>query len=638
MVALAALIALVLLFSPAMAREEIILFDSTVEVRPDGDLVVTERIRVRAEGASIKRGIYRDFPLRFKYDDGSYGKVGFRVIEVLRDGAPEPWFRKDMNGHARIYIGRKDVFIPRGEHVYAITYRTSRQLRYFADYDELYWNVTGNFWLFPIRKAKVTVRLPASARPLRHALYTGAHGTRGQARAAVVKVSPGLFVAETTAPLPPRNGFTVAIAFPKGVVAEPSAMEKRLRRFLDNLGFWWLLAGSLVSAGYFLWAWNRVGRDPAPGAIFPRWQPPLGLSPAATGWLHGEASLTGHDSTRAFIAALVSLATRGVIRIGEEGGKKTLTRLRQAPAGLPPGEAAIMDKLFSAGRRKITISRDDHEYIAAARKAFSAALAGEYEEVFVRRNRLWFFIGLALAAVTIIGFLALSARGGDALAAFMGPLMFIAIPGVILWQFLARWRAMGAMQKILAVPMLLIPVLFMGIGIATMFTGFGDFALRGDYPVIMALVLLPLLVVVFWFLMPRLTEEGRRALDAVEGLKMFIETAEEPRLNMPSAPPMSISTFEKLLPYAIALGVEEPWTRAFGKWLATATAAGAAAYHPNWYGGRDFSPRDLSRMGSDLVGGISRDMAAAVPVRTSSGSGGGGFSGGGGGGGGGGGW
>ncbi|HFB98942.1 MAG TPA: DUF2207 domain-containing protein, partial [Bryobacterales bacterium] len=286
---------------PALAREEILDYESRIRVHRDASLTVTETIRVRAEGRNIRRGIYRDFPLYFRYDDGTKGAVGFKVLEVLRDGRPENWFRKNVRNHARIYIGRKDTYLPHGVHTYTIRYRTTRQIRYFADHDELYWNVTGNFWSFPILKARVHVRLPEGGRILRAALYTGAYGAAGKAAARRLPTSdPREFAAETTAPLGPREGFTIAISFPKGVVAEPSALEKRLRKFRDNLGYWWLVIGAIGVTGYFLWAWWKVGRDPAPGAVYPRWEPPMGLSPAATAWLEREARPFGPGRQRAF--------------------------------------------------------------------------------------------------------------------------------------------------------------------------------------------------------------------------------------------------------------------------------------------------------------------------------------------------
>ncbi len=624
--------------APAGAEEAILRFLSEVEVRADASLLVTETITVRSEGRAIRRGIYRDFPLRFRYDDGSTGKVGFSVVRVLRDGKPEKWFRKDMKGHARIYIGRRDVFIPRGEHTFVLTYRTTRQIRFFRDFDELYWNVTGNFWRFPILKAKVSVRLPKAAPILSAALYTGAYGARGGHAARVLRRENGRFAAETTAPLAPREGFTIAISFPKGVVREPGAAEKALRRFLDGIGLWWLLGGSAAVAGYFLWIWRKVGRDPPRGAIYPRWEPPMGLSPAATAWLAGEASAFGMDVKRAFIAALVSLATRGVIRIEKAGGRTEILRLKAPPANLPPGERAIMDHLLIG--RRTRLDKATGRRLAKTLSALKSALAAEYEHVFVERNRKWFFIGLGLAVAVIAGFFLLSGGGNDAIVGFLVTAVFLGIFIFMAWTILRNIRRTRGWGKVGLIFFLLVWGLPFAIFLPAqlLFMAAGSGLSRHDILVLPALLLPPVLVVVFWFLLPRPTERGRQALDELEGLKMFIKTAEKERLNMAGAPKMSISTFERLLPYAIALGLEEPWTKAFRAWLATAAGAAAASYHPAWYGGRSFGAEEVGNIGSGLVSSISSDMAAAMPRQSSSGSSGGGFSGGGGGGGGGGGW
>ena len=150
--------------SPAVAREEILSYISQIAVQPDGALDVTETIRVRAERGQIRRGIYRDFPTRYTRDDGLYQRAGFKVLDILRDGKPEPYHTEAQAFGVRVYIGDKDVFIPSGVYTYTIHYRTTRQLRFFPDFDELYWNVTGNFWTFPILSAEARVQLPEGAR------------------------------------------------------------------------------------------------------------------------------------------------------------------------------------------------------------------------------------------------------------------------------------------------------------------------------------------------------------------------------------------------------------------------------------------------------------------------------------------
>ncbi|HHN66625.1 MAG TPA: DUF2207 domain-containing protein [Thermopetrobacter sp.] len=614
---------------PAWAAEEILDFDVTVEVRPDAALIVTERITVRAEGRQIKRGIYRDFPLTFRRADGTTGRVGFEVLRVLRDGKPENWFVKNLSRFRRIYFGRKTVFLKPGVHTYALTYRTTRQIRYFKDYDELYWNVTGNFWAFPILKARVTVKLPNQAPIRQAAVYTGRHGEAGQ-QARITTRQPGLFVAETTAPLPPRHGFTIAIAFPKGVVAAPPWWQ----RLLDRLGLWWLFGGVGLLGAYFLWAWNKVGRDPAPGAIYPRWEPPAGLSPAGVAWLTGQNTVMGGDKYRQLSAAILSLAVKGLIRIDKSDGDHTrLVRLKKVDAArLPPVERAIMVELEDDP--SITLSKSDGKRLKEMMDDLATVQKWEYEDYLVKKNRAWFWVGVALAVAVVAGFFLFS--GGMMsekllLVPFAGLFLFMAT--IIGWK-IRQTRGTG---RIILIGFLLLWGGPFVLGFASKLLSMFD---ARFIPIMMALLAVPALVMLFRYLLPRPTEKGRQLLDEVEGLKMFIETAEKHRLEKTAGPEMSVSLFEKLLPYAVALGLEKNWTKAFQAWLAAAAAAGvAASYNPHWYTGRSFSADDITDLGSSLVQGISSDMAAAMPAPvSSSGSSGGGFSGGGGGGGGGGGW
>ncbi len=140
--------------------ERIISFDSDIHVYWNATMSVTETISVYSTGNEIKRGIYRDFPTRYKDRYGSNHVVDFSVDEVLRDGKPESYRLEDLSNGVRVYIGRKDVFLNPGRHIYTIRYSTNRQLGFFKDHDELYWNVTGNSWSFPIERAAATINLP----------------------------------------------------------------------------------------------------------------------------------------------------------------------------------------------------------------------------------------------------------------------------------------------------------------------------------------------------------------------------------------------------------------------------------------------------------------------------------------------
>ncbi|HEU0311479.1 MAG TPA: DUF2207 domain-containing protein, partial [Sphingomicrobium sp.] len=254
--ALAAFLALLLLPQAAAAEEKILRYYSDIAVQQAGDLLVTETITVQAEGNQIRRGIYRDFPTRYKGRHGERIRVAFDLIDVTRDGRPEPARTEARGNGVRIWIGDEDVFLDPADYRYTIRYRTSRQLGRFKDFDELYWNVTGNGWIFPIDEAEARITLPSPARFGQRAAYTGIQGATGQ-QSEVVSERPGEITFRTTMPLAPYEGMTVAVSWPKGVIDEPDASTR--------LG--WLLAdwapplagaaGLAAVLGYLFYAWRR---------------------------------------------------------------------------------------------------------------------------------------------------------------------------------------------------------------------------------------------------------------------------------------------------------------------------------------------------------------------------------------------
>ena len=171
----------------------------------------------------------------------------------------------------------------------------------------------------------------------------------------------------------------------------------------------------------------------------------------------------------------------------------------------------------------------------------------------------------------------------------------------------------------------------MGLGLFAEATSFGTVVVAG---------LLVLLNLVFYHLLKAPTRLGRRAMDAIEGFREYLSVAEQDRMNLLNPPDRTPELFERFLPYALALGVEQQWAEQFSNVLAHASSEAASGRHysPRWYSGRSFDG-GLGNFASTLGGGFSGAVSAASTAPgSSSGSGGGGSSGGGGGGGGGGGW
>jgi len=258
-------LALCLAATPAAALERVVDFHSAIRIQADGVIDVIERIAVEAEGREIRGGILRDFTTEYRDRFGHRVSVPFDVLDVQRDGAGEPWSLERLSNAARVRIGRADALLPAGAHVYEIHYRTALQIGYFADHDELYWNVNGNGWTFAFDHVSAEVRLPKAvpAGELRADAYTGAKGARGANYRYMVR--DGAVGFTSTAPLRPAEAMTIVVGFPKGIVAEPGAARR--------LG--WLLSQNLVAAvglgacalllPLFYWRWSRLTRGSAAG-------------------------------------------------------------------------------------------------------------------------------------------------------------------------------------------------------------------------------------------------------------------------------------------------------------------------------------------------------------------------------------
>ena len=163
----------------------------------------------------------------------------------------------------------------------------------------------------------------------------------------------------------------------------------------------------------------------------------------------------------------------------------------------------------------------------------------------------------------------------------------------------------------------------------------GECALPAAAPI----VLLPVAISAFSWMKAH-TREGRRVTDQIEGLRQYLGVAEEERLEFLNPPEKTPELFEKFLPYAIALDVENTWAERFAGVLEAAAAAGAAA--STWYSGNQDWANNPTSFASSLGDSLSQTVASASTAPGSSGgsggssgSSGGGSSGGGGGGGGG---
>ncbi len=381
------------------------------------------------------------------------------------DGSPWRWRETRGDGVLSLRIGDPDAVVS-GVREFRIRYRVRRGILYFGDHDELYWNATGNDWPVPIARASATLFLPREGiAGVRGLCFTGVQGAVESACSQ--RETPGALWVETQRPLAQREGLSVTLWLPKGVLQEPSRAEKLLDRASDYLGPW--LALPLVVFTAMFGIWRTQGRDPVIGAaVAVRYEPPAGLAPAEIGALLDER-VDSVDIT----ATLLDLAVRGVLRFeeSEEAGgllsserELTLVKLRELTDGRPH-ERLLLELLFARGARVTLASLKNsfHQHLPQLRRAIGDAVSREQ--------------GLFPAAPESVK------RGWTVTGA-------VAIGLGMLWLHLA-WNS----------------------------------------PAAIAVAVSGAIVAVFGRAMPRRTLRGRRAYEELLGFKEFLERVDRDRLE-----------------------------------------------------------------------------------------------------------
>jgi hypothetical protein len=535
----------------------------TIAVNNDGSALVKETITLVFVGEW--HGIHRTIPIEYPGPNGTNYQLFLSVISVTDENGSKLKYDSSTSGADRDL----KIYIPDAVNTtrtVAISYRVRNGTRFFDQYDEFYWNVTGNDWPVPVEHATASVHFPASTNDsLRAQAFTGVYGST--ARDATAKVDGSNVEFETTNPLPMRGGMTIDVYIPKGILKPPSSLTK----------LFWFIGGNpivflpLVTLAVMFTLWWYAGRDPDPGmSVAPMYEPPPGVTPAEAGTL-----LDDRIHPRDITSTIVDLAVRGFLKIEETDEKGLLFHSKdyifhllqksEGWHGLAPHERVMMENIFVGNAPDVRLS--------SLKNRFYTAVPAIRTDI--------------MSALKQKGIYTLDPESANGYS--IGAAFCILIPFAI-FQFL----------------------------------GWADFL--SSIPMVVGCVLVS---AVIWWLFARVmtakTLQGARTHIAVLGFQEFMNRVDADRLK--TMPP---NTFEKFLPYAMALGVEHHWAQAF---------AGIIKDPPTWYAapagygyGMAFNPI----LFSSSMHGMATDMhqvfvSAPRASSTGSGFGGGGFGGGGGG-------
>lgn len=554
----------------ASARElKIDSFSAKIIVQTDATLDITETIEANFIG--VWHGLYRMIPVEVTTPEGFNKTLYVKLLDVT-DAAGQSL--KVESSRQGAYL-RWKIYIDDATdavRTVQIHYQARNGLGFFDDHDELFWNITGNGWDVPIQNASASIQFPGGVTGLHANDYTGAYGSR--ARDAEVTLSGDSVAVFMPRPLGLHEGLSVVVGWDKGFVREPGPGEKVFQFLSMN----WPLFFPIPAFLFMFWLWSTRGRDPRHGSVAVQYAPPEGLSPAEAGTLVDEDA-----AMRDITATIVDLAVRGYIVIEEQDKsqmlglshiKEYVFHLKKPPSewtDLKVHERQLLGGIFSYG------GQTDVE-LSSLQNQFYRNLPGIKDSIFDALMKRGYFLH----------------RPDYVRSGYIGGAVVVGL----FFVFGGNWVTQRT-------GMTLLPFIVAGILCAGIIAGFG------------------------WF-MPARTASGVKALEDILGFEDFISHVEAGRMDRVSQTP---ETFEKFLPYAMALGVEKKWVGAFQN---------IYSQPPSWYQGGfyngGFYPLMFVSSLDNMTVRASSVMASAPRSSGGSGFGGGGFSGGGMGGGGGGGF
>jgi uncharacterized membrane protein len=493
---------LIFFISPAFAEYFTInKFHSDMMIDEDSSIIVKETIDV--EFHQSRHGIYREIPFRYRDEFGKTITTPIRVLSVTEESGKAWKYQVKKTGpmiHIRIGDVKRYV---KGNQTYVITYEIENVILFFDDHDELYWNVTGNYWKAPIKEASAVVFLTTKekSKNLLAVGYEGGYGSKEECSFEVYENSGKFF---TKRGLRMGEGLTIAFGWDKGLVSPPSSWKEFL--WAINLKENWVFFLPIFSFIYMFNRWYQKGRDPrVRESVIVRYEPPKfdnqPLTPAEVGTLIDE-KLDPKDIT----STIVGLAVKGYIKIEEtkrdglifDKTDYDLIKVKEPDTHLSPFEMELMRSLFS-------ISPPGIRLLVSSLK-----------------NR--FYTNLPTLKKTLYGDL-------------VKEKYFLSSPEKVRNSYIAA----GIVVLVFAIFAFLFLVPSSG----------GKSFIAG--------LLTGAPVLAFAKFMPVKTRLGAMAYMDILGFQEFMSRAEKDRLERMG----DMNLFSKFLPYAIALNVADNWAKAF---------------------------------------------------------------------------
>ncbi len=611
-------------------------FDANITVEKDSSFTVEEK-QLYSYSGEFHKG-YRNIPLKGMSDiseveviDGEAGAPLQYSSNVFDKLSPTSWNKYTYHKQNGEMIVEWYYNLANADRLWILKYKVHGGLGFYKDHDEVYWNIFTNYDV-PIASSTVHVNLPPNnfvSSDFTATAYT-TDATNNPHK--WYRDSDRIFGYFTAGPFSPKQSFTIALGWPKGLIDESSFWKYWFAKNWAYLASLVLFLGTIIFL-FLFWLFKeklKKGR----GTIIAEYEPPHNLPPAMA-----ELIVTERSTPRAWSATIVDLAVRGYVKIEEENVSYTgkivkmifslfivifialvfISDVKSTSAEIFVSVIFLIivvsiifkkDKDYKVFKLKNFASdKKLHDYekeflkiLFAGREHFSTSemkTAPNYEKITMHQNMVELKKDL------------LNELGVD--------------------ESVEYDVSIANQTKFLAY--MFIISLLCAIAIVVIFVNFQD-EVASSFLILTTVILWAIVIAkIFIKYNPRLSQEGRVFKEEWLGFKLYLETAERYRMQN-----LTPEIFEKYLPYAIIFKVEKQWAKNFDSIVTGEPAWYGHAGHGVYVGGASASAGGATNFSaSSFSTSFSSSLSSAFASSGASGaSGGGGGAGGGGGGGGGG--
>ncbi len=567
--------------SYAYYDEEIDHYVVDIKVNQDASIDVVEKILMDFND-NEKHGIIRSIPIN--YGEGSeYIVLDLEILDVVDENGVQYNYEEsyDYYGNNTIKIGDADIYVT-GQHWYYISYHVNNLITGLERHDELYWNVTGNEWDFPINFSEVFLTLPEGASLHRYNLtcYTGVYGLFEQ-NCSYKELGENEYYFSTTEELNYGEGFTIVAAIEKGGIEVPAVLELDLS-LEDSL---YSYPNVYIGDEFYQSISYRNFRLP-PGKYdleidkfkYKDYKEIIDLKSGQKKYLNVvlEVSFMKDFLELYFPIVLFILFNFGIFlywwKYGKDPkGKGVIMPIYKIPKNLKPGELGVLidEKAHLHDITATIIDLAIKGYLKIKQKKKKGVLWGyNYSYIFIKLKSGSNISGYEKKIYDAI----FSAKVTEVNLEDLKEKFYKSLPN-IKSKLYSRVVRLGLFEKN---PDNVRKDFFnLGCGISFVLTvSVLIIAVLMDSPFYLLMILI---IVVFMFtskIMPKKTKKGTEVYEQVLGYKMFLKATEQDRLKTLYSPKDYKGIFEKHLPYAIVMGVEKSWIKHF---------EGLFKGSPDWY-------------------------------------------------------